>query len=267
MTHSLYFAQKATASLLSKLDGSLNRCRRGVAAVLGAVALAVVPAAQADLIGLYEFNGDLSNSVVGPDALGDLELDPISSGTREVVDGRLEWSNVSTNSGLNLKLSGVSSGLTEFSIGIVFTLVNENSGYNKILDFENRTNDVGLYKYANALEVYSTYAKTEANYPEGSQVILVLTRTSENFNIFVEGSPGVSDYHASIAMNGTIWFFTDDGGGEFAEAGFIEEIRIWNTALSEEEARAAFSHIPEPSAALLGLGGLLALQRWKRRRS
>jgi len=258
--------------MFSKVDGLLNRCRRGMVAVLGAVVLAVAPAAQADLIGLYEFNGNLNNSITGPGALGDLELAPMTNGTRQVVDGRLQWSDITFEGGLNLKLGGISGGMTEYSIGIVFTLMVEELGYNKILDFANLTDDSGLYKFAGSITAYPYTAFTSNHIYEGSRVIMVFTRTPESLSIYVEGSPAATDSKgndlAVSGSNGAIWFFTDDMGlSEFAKAGFIEEIRIWNTALSEEEARAAFAHIPEPSAVLLGLGVLLALQRWKRRRS
>lgn len=222
-----------------------------------ALNLLSISPAIADLKYEYEFDTDLSESSGGT-AL-------VATGG-SVSGGRF---NFGFDEGLTLNAPAISAGV--YSIGIKFHF-SEYTGYQRIIDFEARTADTGLYTIDDRLVVYNYVASNPLPLSTTSDMVLYVTRDASG--IFSGYLNGVQVYTAddtnSWATFSTdpkeINFFLDDFavGGE-ASDGSVDYIRVYDTALSASEV-AALSAVPEPTSLLLM--GSAALSGWlvKRRK-
>ena len=101
------------------------------------------PLTQAQqLIGLYEFNGNLNNSVGGAGALDSLQVSNAGGATTGFSSGAWSWSGATNSPGTGLRLE-LGASRSAYSIGIIFQYSQVND-YAKVLDFTNGTGDVGL---------------------------------------------------------------------------------------------------------------------------
>jgi hypothetical protein len=183
------------------------------------------------------------------------------------------------NQGLSLSGTGA---FDTYSIDIRFSFDSINAsadGYQRILDFKNRTSDSGLYSYNGHLSLFaSIYNPGDPSALSASQVFtngtlvdLLVTRDATGlFSTFINGAPifSVTDLTGATEFSGPnniIYFFMDDFVSLMnypnlpeAGTGFIESIQV-NVP----------SAVPESSTwamMLLGFAGLGFAFRQSRRR-
>ncbi|HOK78456.1 MAG TPA: hypothetical protein PLW35_12135 [Verrucomicrobiota bacterium] len=218
--------------------------------------------AQVPLIGVYEFNNSYDNSY------GTLpSLQPIRSpgDTIGFGSGWWVWSGATGPDGTGLSLS-LPSPLSTYSIGMRFQL-SDTDYYRKIIDFSGLISDYGLYDYYGVFRLYNT-GKSGGSISPNTPVTIVFTRddSTKTANLYVNGDPApvltATGLGSLFAETSVLHFFVDDSttSGEYSPAGQIDELRIWNAALSSSQVPNAFAPIPEPrlgglvtAAAILGL--------------
>lgn len=210
---------------------------------------AITPQAQAALVHQYQFSGDYSDSV------GSIALTgnggSFSGG--ELIFGQNEGPTLQAEASLT----------SVYSMGLRFSLDALN-GYRKVLDFKDRASDSGQYLLDSNPEFFPVLTGTGSVNP-GVLVDLVVTRDAANtYSAYLNGSLSFSFTDStSLAVSPTAiyQFFRDDlaTGGRESSSGKVDEIRVWNTALSASDVADAFAPvvIPEPPTYLAG--ALLAL--------
>ena len=185
-----------------------------------------------ELVHHYQLNGDLTDSLGGPDLIAD-------GGTLELGGG---YSFAGQNDGLRLVGPQIPS--DGYAIEIEFyweTLPQFDPSWYKIVDFMNRTNDSGLYAYTDGVTNFWAWPDGEfygpANaFQAGVPATLLITRdaTTDEVTVWVDGVEQFTfvdlQDHAVISTENTLTFFEDDSGTEYYETGpgFVRSIRIYN---------------------------------------
>jgi len=249
-----------------------------------ACSFAALLAQAQSLIGHYEFNGNLNNSVTGGSALATLQSIGGQATAFTAEAGAWTWSGASTNPGIGLRLPTDTLELpyVAFSLGIVFKLSSVGAGGNwvKVIDFDNGTSDNGLYFYNGQMSAYGTFeGSTAGSFTANETITLVATRSIGGpIKFYVNGSTtplinnsliSNSQFRIQNDANASLRFFVDnDDGDEFSPGGTVYEIRVWDGVLSSSQIPTAFAAIPEPST-YAAFGGLMALGfvLWHRRRN
>lgn len=230
--------------------------------------------AHADLIGNYEFQGNLGNSVTTPEALPGLTV--VSSGTPPTAYGYdangWYWNHGTQTSGL--KIDGTTA-LSTFSIGIDFTF-SQISGYRKVIDFSNLSSDAGFYVYDDKFTFYiASIATSGGSVFQDTPLSIIITRDAAGLvQVYQKNSETpiitYTDSGGNFTIGSSLAFFLDDrGGSEYSPAGNVSHLRIWNSALTSEEVGVAFAAIPEPGTLNLAAGAgiaALAFRHFLRRR-
>jgi len=174
------------------------------------------------------------------------------------------------NQGLNLSSALMNPG--DYSILMDFSFTDLN-GYKKILDFQDRSSDFGLYNLSSTLDFFPV-AAGGATFSPNVLARVVLTRDAGTNAVtgYVNGAQQLTfndsgSFAVFGATNNIIRFFEDDNvtTQREASAGLATEIQIYNGALTSAQVEAlggpsaAPSGVPEPAAlTLVGLG-LLSL--------
>ncbi len=132
-----------------------------------------------------------------------------------------------------------------YSIEMLLTLKTP-GGYQKLIDFKNRTSDAGLYALNNSLVFFGSSTNSTAVFTAGKAVDVVLTRSSSTklVTAYANGvkifsftdTAGVATFSAS---NATAWFLQDDlnTNHEYA-SGFLDRLQVFDHALSQTEVSA-----------------------------
>ena len=234
---------------------------KGLAAAALACALGMGATAHAALVRDYELNGSLTDSAGSGFSL--------------------------TNNGASLGAAGLSFGanqgptLTDFNLS-QYTLVTSFSltdinGFRKLIDFKNLSTDQGLYDQGGELNFYNAATGFAGAIQANAPVQVALTRDSVGRVTGYVG--GVSqftffDSATNLAVtdaNHVLNFFRDDSvtGGNESSTGFVDYIRVYDTALSSSEIAALSvpGGVPEPATWALmiaGFGGAGVLLRRRR---
>lgn len=234
---------------------------RVVAPALLALGLSWAAPALAVMTHDYEFNGNLNDSLGGPSLVG--------------LGGTIGATSYTFGAQQGLSLSSALTTASTYTIDLSFEFDNL-GGFRKILDFKNRASDNGLYNLNTALNYFNVTTGSTGAFTAGSFVRVDLTRDNSTGLVvgYVNGAQAISFTDSTgdatfTAANNLINFFIDDnatGGGE-SSPGSVNQIRIWDNALSASAVAALGgpkgAAVPEPSGlalaatglALAGLGG------------
>ncbi len=242
------------------------------AGLLGSAASAQV------LVHDYQFLGNLNDSV------GSLAI--TSNG------GVLGVGSLTFGANQGPTLNAENSLVGNYSIGLRFSLSNLTS-YRKIIDFKGLASDAGLYAQDGNLIFFPATVFGAATFLAGRQIDVVITRDSSSnlFTTYLNGAAQFSFTDSSnLAVAGSLSpssvpfsFFHDDfaTAGSESSAGVVNEIRVWNGALSASAVSSAFAPlstgtpgvtaVPEPSTyaltGVIALTGMIALKRRKAKAS
>jgi hypothetical protein len=211
-----------------------------------ACALLYSSSASAALIADFRLDGNLNNS-----AGGALTLTNNNGGV-------LGANGISFGRGQGPDINGFSTP-SAYSVETRFSFQNT-SGYRRVLDFSNGTDDRGLYILNNSVNFYPI--ATGGTFSPNTLQTLVFTRNAAgNAAAYVDGALAINFTNASLtSLSNILRLFRDDGavGGENS-AGFVDYVRVYDTALSAQEVANLTppSAVPEPATwfmMLLGFG-------------
>lgn len=204
----------------------------------------------------YNFEGNLnrvegvSGSILtlSPECGVNLD-DPCNSSTSFGTtdgDGYWAWNTESENGGgFSLDTEDNLTGTYTIYLKFTFDDVDGYNGYNKIIDYLNRTSDTGFYMWENKIKFYDLGAST-SEFTTGEPLTLMVTRsaTTGNAGVFTVYSYNGSSFVKELEVNdedgeaipsdsttlagGTrLGFFYDDGNGEGTPSGKIWSLKIW----------------------------------------
>jgi hypothetical protein len=181
--------------------------------------------------------------------------------------GRLTSAGYTFGPNQGLSVESVIGNGANYTIDISFSL-HDLSGYRKILDFNNLRTDNGLYALNSSLDLFGTsdLGVGPAGAFSPDQLVRVdLTRDGAT-NLVTGYVNGVSQFSftdsgsAAVfsAPNHILQFFKDDKvtGGSQASAGFVNQIRIYESPLSAADVAALGGPknpgaVPEPSSIVM----------------
>jgi len=222
----------------------------------------------------YELNNSLADSLGGPSL--------VNNGATLGATGL----TFAPNQGPSLSnWLGGSATSGNYSIEMYFSLTDTN-GYRKLIDYQNRTADAGLYNLNTSLDFYPAASGSSGAIPANTMTHLVFTRDGGSNQVvgYINGSTALgmsftdsSNLAVFSAANNIMQFFQDDAVTSFNEAsgGFVDFIRIYDHSLTAQDAQnlfGAISAVPEPSTMImLAVGaagaGMVTYKKlgWKRR--
>ena len=138
---------------------------------------------------------------------------------------------------------------SDYSIGLRFAFNDLDTGYNKIIDYQNRTSDNGFYFNGRKIKFYPGTGTGTKTISPGEILDMVVTRngTTKLFTVyFVVGGvltkefeyTDTNDYAMATIVNGKVrfGFFDDDtafAGSEATSDGKVYSIKLWNGAIGE----------------------------------
>jgi hypothetical protein len=197
------------------------------------------------LLHKYEFNGDLTDELSGPDLI------PIHTATSGFADGAWSWTGTShPGGGLLLRASLIDA--EEYSLRIVFKYNNFYSSWTKILSFQGYmsgnhyfSSDHGLYFYQTRLQFYPHITNPDIVFSPNVWYDLVFTRNAAGlirFYVTPLGQPqqlvlefndpdvqAVPSFHEGYNCWG---LFYDDTAtsSEWTSGGSVALVEVWGHA-------------------------------------
>lgn len=187
-------------------------------------------------IHLYDLNGSLTDTLGGPSLAAD--------------GGTLTATRYVFGPNQGLRLTGGLADTTNYSIAFLCNLNTATSFFKKIVDFQNRTGDPGLYVVGSRLQLYPGGSGFN-NVPANSDFHVTITRESATgltriyFNGVLDVTYSGSVSNAAISANNILSFFEDDLGTRTeAVAGSVDYIAIFNRPLTAAEVADLSGHPP-----------------------
>lgn len=220
---------------------------------LATAALIAAPASAA-LVADFQLNNSLADALGGPAIVNN--------------GGSLGATGITFSNNQGPTLAGFSNTAvysieTEFYFDIL-------GGYEKIMDFQARASDTGLYALGDTLNFYPVTTSGSV-FAAGVPVRFVLTRDAAGLVTgYIGNSAAISfvDSGNLAVIDSELNFFRDDfatGGGESAP-GFVNYIRIYDTALTAAQV-AALGGVPEPASWAMLIAGFGLVGAAMRRRN
>jgi hypothetical protein len=192
----------------------------------------VTPAAE------FVFQGSLADEVGGP-PLG-LVGQPGQFADATVFGIPQQVYEFDANQGLELATEGLIAA-DEYSLEMIFRF-DDDSGYRKIVDFENQTRDTGLYVNNGRLVFYGGAINGTA--PAGQYVQVILTRNAATKEVvaYIDGFEVFrftddSDIAVIDNPNHSLRFFVDDDptNNNEASSGALALLRVYDDVLTAED--------------------------------
>lgn len=226
---------------------------------LAVAALVAAAPLQAAVIGDFRLDGSLDNQAGGP-------LTLTSNG------GTLGATGINFGVNQGPTISGLSSP-ADFSIEFRFSF-DTLGGYRKLVDFLDLTADAGVYAYDRTLNFYPCCGSAPV-FTQGQLATVVLTRDSAGSVFgYVDGAQvlALTDFSQTVNVTKLHFFRDDSGTGSEASAGFVDYIRIYDTALTGAEVAAltppgSAPAVPEPATWAMMISGFGLAGAAMRRRS
>lgn len=210
--------------------------RHVVSALISTVSLLSVSLSQAQITPIHEyrFNGNLNDSI------GSVALVPNAGSVGPTSYGFQQ------NQGLSFTPNATSTfNQANYSIEMVFSF-NTTSGYRKIIDFSDLSQDTGLHVLSRNLNFYGTSPNqtgTGLPFVDFGPARVILTRNSATGEMvgYVNGQPKITfiDGTGKGVFNQPskiINFFRDNADGGEASVGAVSLIRIYSSAMSATQA-------------------------------
>lgn len=217
--------------------------------------------AQAAVIGDFRLDGNLANSAGGA-------LTITNNG------GALGANGITFGANQGPTISGFASPAT-YSIETAFRF-DATTGYRRIMNFLNSTSDTGLYNLNGRLNFFNLTTSASAPFAPNQMSTVVFTRDAAGNSVgYVNGTALISFTNAALTNIGfanVLHMFVDDNqvGGE-ASPGFVDYIRIYDTALTSQQVAALTppggNAVPEPASWAMMLAGFGIAGVAMRRRS
>lgn len=234
--------------------------RPALAACAGIILLAEASVADAALVKSYDFDGTLADTLGNGADLQSL------GGT--LADGRYSFG---ANQGLRLTDALPDTETWANELGFRLNAGEDVGGYNKLIDFADRSLDQGFYTYSGQFNFYNL-GLNAGSVVAGQDLVVGLVRSAGKLSIFLDKVAV-----AEVADNGALGvppanvlnFFIDDArtAGE-SFAGLVDFIRIHDDASSFGEAPDLQpAPVPLPATLPLLAGCLGAMGLWARRRA
>jgi hypothetical protein len=226
--------------------------------LLAAAALLSAVPAQSALIGDFRLDGSTANQAGGALTL--------------TTAGDLGATGVTFDANEGTLISGFT-GQSDYSLELRFRF-NQLGGYRKIANIPSVGSDVGLYALNDALNFYPVQTSAPT-FTAGVEATVVVTRNAAgDFFGYVNGTQRLAFTNAGLTvMPNDLWLLRDDtstGGGE-SSGGFVDYIRVYDTALTAQQVAALTppdpgNTVPEPASWALmiagfGLAGAAARRR------
>ncbi len=231
--------------------------------IAAGAALFALPA-NAAVIGDFRLDGNLNNAAGGALSLAN-------------NGGTLGATGITFAANQGPTISGFANPVA-YSIELAFSLTDV-GGYRKLLDFQNRGSDTGLYALGSALNFYPVVTGAGGDFASNQMVTVILTHDANSTMGYVNGVArwsfgGGANSLANISS--VLHAFRDDfaTGQREASGGFVDYIRVYDTQLSAAEIGLLLppgsgnGGIPEPAAWAMMLTGFgfagSALRRQKK---
>ncbi|MCA8928301.1 MAG: hypothetical protein KDC18_09535 [Alphaproteobacteria bacterium] len=223
-----------------------------------AIVVGMGASANAAIIKSYDFDNGLGDTLGNGNAL------TASGGT--VAGGRYEF-------GLNqgLRLTDALPSTTDYAMEIKFQVNDSLGGYNKVIDFQDLSSDLGLYVLNGAVDFY-TAGPAAGTVALDQDFTLGLARASGTISVYLNGTSlfSVADGGQAVSGGNILNFFEDDVATSQSEAfaGSVDFIRIHDDASTFGQAPPNVS-VPLPGVLpqLAAGAGLLGVIGWRRRKA
>ncbi len=224
----------------------------------GAIALATIPA-NAAVIGDFRLDGNLTNAAGGA-------LTIANNG------GTLGATGINFGANKGPTISGFSNP-ANYSIETTFRF-DVTSGYRRILNLLNGSSDTGLYNLNGRLNFYNLTTSASVAFAPNQMSTVVFTRDMAGNAVgYVNGAALISFNNAALTNIGfanVLHLFVDDNavGGE-ASPGFVDYIRVYDTALTANQVAGLTppGGVPEPASWAMMIAGFSLVGFAMRRRT
>lgn len=219
--------------------------------------------ASASLIGLYQFDGDLSNSsgylpsMTAVNGTGTFSTQSVFGETKQV------YSEGDNQQGLSLELTGMAD-KDKYTI-VMDIKFNQVTSYDRLISFDNVGSDYGFYVVSSTIRFYSYTAPTTTPLTADTYFRIALTNDGTYLTGYTGGPDDItqqfyiddSNNWGSADGSGKFLFYIDDNPEQQEENGTTTS-RIWifDEALSGSEIAAL---VPEPAIMVLVISGLAAV--------
>lgn len=210
----------------------MNKTTRFFTAALFSMGMAA-GAQAAVLVHDYQLNGTLADALGGPSLL------PINANG---INGTIGATGFSFPANAGLQLSNGLFNAADYSIEMEFSF-DAVTSWRRILDFKNRTTDLGLYNYFGSIQFYP-YTTGAGIFTPGGTVNIIVTRddATDMFGVYAGGVNILSLLDtagdAVFTTPGKLAnFFHDDVVvANEASSGFVDKIRFYDGALTATQA-------------------------------